>query len=158
MSQFPGLWTSSFTSLKKAYNYIGYDGLTRISWKLKEGETKLYVDGDRDGNIMTVTVETPYTSGDMRLQFYTKIYTENIEEDVTESGFTTEYVEYTDSYYTTSNGISLQVIESTAMESGYMGTEGYLVKDGILYHLHIAHLEKDKEQAKALLYEWAELF
>ena len=67
-------------------------------------------------------------------------------------------MEFTESYYTTPKGIPLHIIESTALESGYMGLDGYLIKGGVLYNLHIAYLEKDKEQAKALLYEWADLF
>lgn len=50
------------------------------------------------------------------------------------------------------------MIEETALESGYMGMDGYLVEDCVLYNLHIAHLKKDTEQAKKRLHQWADLF
>ena len=158
MSWYPGDWMKKFGSRNDACDYIGYEGLARVSWDLEEGETTLHVYGESDGKLLSVQVETPYSAGDMRLQFFTNLYTENTKEDITTGTFTTEYMEFTESYTTTAGGLNLHVIETTPLASGYMGTDGYLVKDGILYHLHIAHREKETEQAKALLCQWADLF
>lgn len=158
MDRLPGHVEKTFDTRGEACDYVGFDGLERISWDLKEEESTLNVYGDEDGKIQSVTIETPYTAGDMRLQFFTMLYTENYEDEIATGSFTTEDVKFAESSETTAHGLGLHVIESTALESGYMGTEGYLVKDGVLYNLYIAHLEKDKEQAKELLQQWADLF
>ena len=158
MSWAPGLVEKTFDTRDEVCDYVGFDGLKRISWDLKEEESVLHVYGDEDGKIQSVVIETPYTAGDIRLQFFTTLYTENCEEEVTTGSFTTEYAEYSESFETTARGLELHLIESTALESGYMGMEGYLIKDGVLYNLYIAHQEQDQEQAKELLHQWADLF
>ena len=157
MSWHPGTWVKAFDERSKACEYVGLNALRQIAW-LPEGETELTVYGDEDGRLQSVTIQTPYTYGDLRLSFFTDIYTQHYEGDVTTGSFTTESVEFSESYETTANGTRIHVIESTALRSGYLCTEGYLVKDGILYHLHIAHLEQDKDTARQLVHEWAELF
>lgn len=158
MSWYPGHWQKTFESRNDAYDYIEFDGLKRLDWDLEEGQTTLNVLGERNGNILSVMVETHYTVGDIRLQFSSDIYTENANDEITTGAVTSEYVEYTESFYTTKNNKVLHVIEGTALESGYMGMDGYLVENGVLYTLRIAHLEKDTERAKDLLYQWADLF
>lgn len=158
MSWFPGHWQETFESRNDAYDYIGFDGLTKLQWGLEEGQTELNVYGEPNGAIISVMVETHYTVGDIRLQFFSYIYTENAKDEITTGTVTTEYAEFTESFFTTANNKTLHVIEQTALESGYMGMDGYLVENGVLYQLHISHLANDAEQAKELLRQWADLF
>ena len=158
MNWYPGNWQKIFESRNDAYDYIGFGGIKRLDWDLEEGQTTLNVNGEQNGDILAVTVGTQYKVGDIGLQFFSTIYTENTEDDITTGIVTTEYEEYSESFYTTKNKKVLHVIEGTALESGYMIMDGYFVQDGVLYNLHLAHLEKDTEQAKELLHQWADLF
>lgn len=157
-SWFPGSWQKKFSNSAEAREFIGYEGLKGLSWELEEGETTLRILGDSKGNIQTIGLETAYQVGDIRMQAFSRMYTERYSEEVTIGSRTTEYVEFTESFYTTQNGKQCHVISGTAMESGVLCMDGYLVEDGVLYNLHIMYQEEDAEQAKELLYQWAELF
>ena len=43
-----------------------------------------------------------------------------------------------------------------ALESGYAGLDGYLVQDGVLYHLHLSFRQEEAGRAEDLLHQWAE--
>ncbi len=118
----------------------------------------LYVQGTENGDLTSVSVETWYTAGGIRLQFFSDIYTENAEGETTILTAMAEKTGFTETFRTSGSGKTLHVIEETAMESGYLSKDGYLVEEGILYHLHIAYLEKDAGQAEELLMQWADLF
>ena len=158
MSWYPGHWKKTFPSRDAAYDYIGLKQLKYVPWDWKDKKTELWVHGNKNGDIQSVAVETFSTVGDINLQFFTNIYTKNLEGEITIRSVTTEYAEYSQFYYTTAQNKALHVIEQTALESGYQCMDGYLVEDGVLYHLHISHLEKDTDQAKKLLLRWADLF
>ncbi len=157
-SWFPGHWQKTFASRESACAYIGFDGLKQPDLGLPEVETKLSVYGDRSGEILFLYLETLYTDGDIRLQFFSEIYTENYPEEITTGFRTTESVAFEESFYTTGSNKRVHIIESSAMESGYTSMDGYLVDSGVLYQLHIAYPEKDAERAEILLYRWAEQF
>lgn len=108
--------------------------------------------------MLSVSVETLYTVGDIRLQFFATIYTAHTDGEITVSTATTENVGFSEAFHTTESGKTLHVIAQTALESGYIGMDGYLVEGGVLYHLRIAYLEKDATEAADLLQQWADLF
>ena len=158
MGQSPGYWQKSFATRDNAYDYIGFDGLTHLQWDPEEKQTTLYVQGAENGDMLSVSVETLYTVGDIRLQFFATIYTAHTDGEITVSTATTENVGFSEAFYTTESGKTLHVIAQTALESGYIGMDGYLVEGGVLYHLRIACLEKDATEATDLLWQWADLF
>ena len=158
MSWFPGHWQKTFASRDEACDYIGFGKLKYPRWDLKETGTDLNVYGTDNGNVLSVMVETRYTAGDIRLQFFSKMYTEKYQGGITLSAITTEYAEFSESVRTTANHKRLHIIRQTALASGYLGLDGYLVEDGVLYNLHIAYLEEDAQQANELLHRWADLF
>ncbi len=157
-SSFPGYWQKSFSSSEAARQYIGLDILKEVSLGLVERENTLAVLGDSGGRIHELILETDYTVGDIRMQAFSQVYSEYYEGDMTIGGSTTEYVEFTESFYTTARQKQCHVISGTAMESGYQTMEGYMVEDGVMYYLNIAFLEKDAEQSKELLHQWADQF
>lgn len=157
-SWFPGHWRRTFPSRAEGGDYIGLDGLKQPELDAEEQETEVNVYGDADGTIRSLTLDTAYTAGDIRLQFSARIYTEDYTEDITTGVRTTEHAAYTESLYTTERGLSCQVLTSTALESGYAGIDGYLVDGGVLYDLHIAYQEAEAERAQALLHQWADGF
>ena len=158
MSSFPGSLERAFKTRDEACNYIGFDRIKRLQLNAEEGQTILRVDGTANGDFNSVSVETGYTAGDIRMQFFTNIYTENAEGEITIGAFTTEKVDFTETFYTTKNGKTLHIIEESALNSGYLSKDGYLVEDGVLYLLHISYQKKDADQADALLKQWADLF
>ena len=158
MSQAPGYWEKDFETRSAACEYVGFEKLKCLQPNAEEEQTMLHVQGTENGNITAASVETWYTAGDVRMQLFSDIFTEDLEDEITILTATTEDVDFTESFYTTKSGKTLHVIDQTAMESGYKGLDGYLVEDGVLYHLTVIYLEKDAEQAKTLLEQWAEQF
>lgn len=155
---YPGSWQKDFLSSAAAREYVGLKALGFLDWNLDEKSTNLMVTGNENGELLIIQLETHYQVGDIRLQAYSHIYTENYKEVITYGSRTTEDIVFTESFYTTDNQLQCHIITSTALESGYLMMDGYLVQDNILYNLHIAYLDKDAKQAKDLLYQWANLF
>ena len=158
MDRLPGSWEKAFGTRDDACDFIGFDGLKRLRWELPEERTLVYVQGTEQGDLTSVTVETQYTDGDIRLQFFSNLYTENAEGEITVLTAMAEKVDFTETFLTANSGKTVHVIEQTAMESGFLSKDGYLVEEGILYHLHLAYREKDAARAEELLMQWAELF
>ena len=157
-SKYPGHWHKTAASRDQAYDYIGFLRLKRIPWNFEEVMTELSVDGNKNGDIQQVQVSSFYRTDGIMMTFMSNIYTENAEGEITYSAFTAENVEYTESVYTTANQKELHVIDSTPMDSGYLGKSGFLSEDGILYVLSISYKEEDAERAETLLHQWADLF
>lgn len=155
---YPGHWQKKFESRDAAYDYIRFDGLKKLHWDIAEGQTTLNVSGKSNGAILSVGVATYDTVGDIGLQFFSDIFTENYTDEITTGSVTTEYVEFTESLYTTKNNKVFHILEGTALQSGYLQMDAYLVENGVLYQLHISHLDKDTQKAKELLHQWADLF
>ena len=158
MDWFPGSWEKAFETRDDACDYVGFNKIKRLHWSPQEEQTLVRVQGTEQGDITSVSVETSYTAGDIRLQFFSDIYTENTEGEITVLTAMAEKVGFTETFRTAGSGKTIHVIEQTAMESGYLSKDGYLVEEGILYHLHIAYLEKDAGRAEDLLMQWADLF
>lgn len=158
MNWAPSTWEKTFGTRDEAYDYVGFDKLKRLSWDAEEKETTLRVLGTEKGDITSVDVETWYTEGDIRMQYFAHVFTENAEGEITFLTATTEKVGFTESFRTAKSGKTLHIIDMSAMESGYLGKDGYLVVDGVLYNLHIAYREKDAGRAEELLKQWADLF
>lgn len=158
MSQSPGYWQKSFATRDDAYDYIGFDGLKRLQWDPEEKQTTLYVQGEENGDMLSASVETLYAVGDIRLQFFATVYTAHTDGEITVSTATTADVGFSEAFRTTESGKTMHVITQTALESGYIGMDGYLVEGGVLYHLRVACPEKDAAEAAELLWQWADLF
>ena len=158
INQLPGSWEGTFQTRDDACDYVGFDRIKRLHWDPQEEQTLLHVRGTENGDLTSVMVETWYTAGDVRLQFFTDLYTENEEGEIAILTAMTEKVGFTETFRNTNSGKTVHVIEQTAMESGYLSKDGYLVEEGILYHLHVAYREKDAARAEELLTQWADLF
>lgn len=160
-SRDPHTWYKEYVTSGEAVAFIGLKSLNVLNWDLQEEGTVLTVYGNADGEICFVQMETDYKSNDIRLQAFSNIYLDkldNFEGNIKYGVRTTEDVSYTEEYYTTAHEERCQILTSTALESGYFCKEGYLVKDGILYSLNIAYQEEDAKQAEKLMYQWADLF
>lgn len=69
-----------------------------------------------------------------------------------------EEIEFTQRYYTTPHDISCLVMAGSPMKIGRVFQTGYLVKDGILYSLHLSCEEEERQQVESLLRQWADSF
>lgn len=154
----PDCWNTDFETRAEACAFIGLDRLKQIDFALTSGETKLIVLGNAAGEIESLHLETAARDGDVRLQFFTEIYTDHHSGDFTLLTRSTEHLEWSESFYTTRSGISCHIIELSPMESGYAGTDAYLTVDGILYQLHLAYRAEDAQRAEELLHSWADRF
>lgn len=157
-SWYPNSWYETYASAEDAIAFIGLDSIQKLEWELEEKHASLTVLGAKNGDIKHISLETRYQEGDVRLQAFTQIYTENYQEQVTYGTRTTEDASFEESYYTTKKNLQCHIISSTALESGYLGMDGHIVRDGILYNLHIAYKQQDAELAEDLLHQWAEQF
>ena len=158
-NRYPGSWQTSFATRDMACDYIGFDRLKRIDLGYSERETVLDVFGNEKGQILTVDLETLfYSIGEMNVQFFSRIYTEHYKGSIENGVRTLENLTFEESFYTTASGKQCQILNSSAMESGYLCQDGYIVDDGVLYVLHIAYKENDSAQATKLMHHWADLF
>jgi|GEM_PF-2516048 len=157
-SWYPGNWQKQFESLDEAFEFIGFDELSKTNWEFNEEQVILNVLGNDKGEILTVRLESLYIVDDIRLQNTMYIMTEYDTEAVQYGSSTTENVEFEEEFYETINQLKCHIISSSQLASGYMSIDGFLVKKGALYNLHIAFKEEDKEQAKRLLLLWADSF
>ncbi len=158
-SRYPGQVQQDFASLDAALRFIGLKELRFSDVGLTEDGAVLLVTGDSSGKIENLILEACYHTQDIRVQAYATIYTENGEGKPVEIGAAAaEKIAFAESYYTTAGGIECLILSAEAMESGYQNTDGYLVKDGILYSVHIAYLAKDRQRAEKLLHRWADGF
>lgn len=157
-SWFPGNWQKEFPTSKGARDFIGCSRMEGLSWELEEEGTVLRVLGNSKGQIQSIELETFYQVGNIRLQAYSRMFTEDYEGELTIGSRTTEYVEFGETFYDTKSGKGCHIISGTPMESGVQCADGFLVDGGVLHHLHIAYEQEDAREARRLLHQWAELF
>lgn len=157
-SWYPGEWQTTFSTRNKTCEYIGFDKLKQIDWDFDEQITTLSIWGNEQGQILSLTLETFYAINDMNVQFFSEIYTENYDEEIIMRYRSPKGVEFEESFYTTNSNKQCHIISSSALESGYMGLEGFIVDEGVLYSLNIAYRENDSTQAMELMHQWANLF
>ena len=158
LSWMPGSLQYEFSTREEALAYIGYDGIKQLDFGAEEQASRVYVNGNEEGQILSLDLETGYTAGDIRIQLFSSLYTEYTTDEITYAVRTTEDVDYTESFYTTAGGKPCQIIDESAQESGYKCMDGYIVDHGVLHNLHLAFREKDAEQARRILLRWADQF
>lgn len=157
-SKFPGSWYKHFDSAADARAFIGYPPLVGLDWGLEETQTTLSVYGMPDGRLQWVHLETDYAVGDIWLQAFSQIYTEHYAGELSTGSRAAEEISFTQTEETSASGHPWLKIASSPMESGWAGLDGYLVRDGVLYRLHIAYLAKDAAEAERLMLDWANCF
>lgn len=157
-SWYPGHWQADFPSREEACRFIGLDLSAPAEWAQEEQQTTLNVSGTAQGQILQFDLITDYEVNGIRVFLSSSIYTENYTGEITFDVRVAEDVEFEESFYTTSGNLSCQVIASSALDSGYLGLDGYLVSGGVLYNLHIAYQDGDFPQAEAILHQWADSF
>lgn len=156
-SWYPGEWQTAFSTRDKACEYIGFDQLKPIDWDFEEQKTTLSIMGNEKGQILSLNLETAYVINDMRVQFFSQIYTENYDEELICGVRDPAGAEYEESYYTTNSNKQCHIVNTPARESDYLCLDGYIVDGYILYDLHIAYKERDSAQAMELMHQWADL-
>lgn len=154
----PGHWQEKNFSAEEAWAFIGLESLQKPDWDLEEWYNTLNIYGDSTGRIEHILIDTAYQVGDIHLQAWAEIYTENFNGEVQIHAVTEKDISFTETFRSTPGGNRCQIISSSANERGYLVLEGYLVANGVLYQLHLAYQEQDAAQAEELLYQWADMF
>ncbi len=156
--QTPNTYYRAFDTAAEALEYVGLDALQPIRWSVEETGTTLSVLGGAQGEIADVSVVTYWEEGEARLQTVAWLRTRNSGEDTTLGVRTTEDVGYTEERFTAAGGFDCHVIRSTALESGVLCCDGYIVRAGILYSLHAAYPPSAEARVDELLHVWADQF
>lgn len=157
-SWYPGHWQRDFPSHGEACRFIGVDLSAPAEWAQEEQQTTLNVHGTVSGQILQVNLETDYVVDGIRISLFSSLYTENYEGEITFGVRAAEDVTFEEFFYTTSSNLPCQVIASSALDSGYLSLDGYLVDSGVLYNLHIVYQDGEFPQAEAILRQWADSF
>ena len=155
----PGHWVEQDFSADEAWAFIGLESMRKTAWDLEEWNTMLNIYGNRTGELESILIYTVYQEGDIWLQADTEIYTENYTGELRKRMRTTEDdVSFTETLHTTPNGNCCHIISASTTAMGRLLMEGYVVENGVLYHLYISYQEQDAAQAEELLYQWADMF
>ena len=157
-SWFPGHWMEKNFSSDEAWRFIGLESLRKPDWDLEVWCNTLNVYGDSSGRIESILIDTGYREGDINLQAWAEIKTENFEGEQHLRSITEPGVRFTETFLPTPGGNSCQVISSSANERGWLGLTGYLVENSVLYQMHISYQEPDAARAEELLHQWADQF
>ena len=157
-NQLPNVYIREFDTSAKAIEYVGLEELRPIRWDVEETGTTLSVFGGQRGEIASVSIMTYCRRGEVRLQSQAWLRTEKGGADAALGVRTTEDVDYTEESFTAAGGFICHVIRSTALESGNVTYDGYIVRAGILYTLHAAYPPSAEAQADGLLHTWADQF
>lgn len=155
-SWLPNDYVREFETAAQALEYVGLEELRPIRWAVEETGTTLSVFGGKRGEIVSVSIMTSLREGDVRLQAQASLRTENNSADATFGVRTTEDVDYTEETFTAVGGFTCQLIRSTALESGVLIYDAYLIRAGILYTLHAAYPPSAAPLADELLHTWAD--
>lgn len=157
-SWMPGHWMEKNLSADEAWEFIGLASLQKPDWDLEVWYNTLNVYGDSSGRIERILIDTGYREGDVTLQAWAEIKTENFAGELHLRSITEPGVRFAESFLSTPGGNSCQVISSSANERGWLGLTGYLVENSVLYQLHVSYQEPNAARAEELLHQWADMF
>lgn len=159
-SQLPDHFLKKFSSPEEARQYIGLETLHIPDWNLDVKYTSLSALGDSTtGEIRFLTLEIFYRKNNINVQARATAYTQLWDSDtVYHSARSNQETTYTESFYTTANGLQCHIIASSPLPSGYKTFSCFLVYDGILYHLNVSHQPVDETAAKEIVHQWADQF
>lgn len=157
-SWMPGHWMEENLSADEAWEFIGLANLQKPDWDLEVWYNTLNVYGDSEGKIDSILIDTGYQAGEIRLQAWAEIKTENFAGELHLRSVGEEGTSFEETFLPTPGGNSCQVISSSANERGWLGLTGYLVENSVLYQLHISYQEQDAARAEELFRQWADQF
>ncbi len=157
-SWMPGHWMEKNFSVDEAWEFIGLESLRKPSWDLEVWCNTLNVYGDSGGKISSILIDTGYREGDVSLQAWAEIKTENFAGELHLQSVGEKGTSFEEIFLSTPGGNSCQVISSSANERGWLGLTGYLVENSVLYQLHVSYQEQDAARAEELLRQWADQF
>lgn len=158
-SKFPGVYEREFNFAEDAVKYVGLKNLVIPFFPYQNAATEVIAECTEDGKIASVRVETVNLSEAVRVQVMSQIITTAYKNDVfDEWNVYPEDLEYTWTDFLTPDSYTCQVVESTPLESGYQTISGYLVNDDIIYRIHLAFQDDNRQEAEDILHTWAEWF
>ena len=157
-NQTPGYYQKSFDSKNAVKDFIGYDKLVLSAWKYKiSKEISMTLEGNEDGSISNLDLESYYDIDNIRLQEFESMYFEGgkMEPD-TLGNRDDEFIEYSRSNIKSKYGNEWLVVDSSKSENGYFTKTAYISKNGVMYQLYMVWEDNNKEKADALMKEWVD--
>lgn len=156
-SKSPGWWYKEFNSSTELLDYLGCSNLIIPTWDLEETKSSLGVNGDEEGNFDQLHVEVDYLNDNVRMQSICHIFTEFSDQDSRLYGYG-QYETFIQEEGLTPDGYDYVVITTGENSYGYIGKDGFLIRNGVLYNLHLAYTEEYEQEAKELLEQWLDNF
>lgn len=155
-SRYPGAYTESFASPADAVRFVGFDGLRVPYFPYDRSDTTVTVMGSESGALESVIIETSNLFEDVRVTVYSYICTRGVDEFKAENIYPENGLDYTWSELTTGSGGLCRTVASSSLSSGYKTLAGYIVKDSVLYQIHLSFKDESSNSADAILCKWAE--
>ncbi len=161
------LWSSSspwvadkkFGSIEKAKEFVGLSEIEEGFFDFaQDSSVTVSADGDKDGKLNRITIESYFADDKVRCQLYAYIYTENHVGELTYFARTTEDIEFESKYIMSESGKSCLVISSSPLDSGNLMKDMFVEKDGIIYALHLAYPKSAEQEADRIINDFAKIF
>ena len=158
-SKAPGQYSPEFTGQQEVLDYVGYAPLRGVELDAREEGSTLILRGDETGTILSVTMHTQWKAGqDVRAETCAQLYTEEYDGETDAGSITTEEISFQAEERTTSAGLAYVEVSSEPLASGYEMLDGYLLDGSVVYSIHLAFQGEERDTARQLLEQWAELF
>lgn len=149
-SKSPGWWYREFNSSTELLDYIGFHKIIIPTWDIKETKSSLTVNGDEEGNFDNLYLEVDYIIENVRMQLICHIFTEFSDQDSWLYGYG-HYETFIQEEGITPDGYDYIVITTYENSYGYISKDGFLIKNGIFYNLHLAYTAAYEQEAKELI-------
>ncbi len=156
-SWFPGSYYKDLPSAEKAVEYVGYGKLQTAYFPYKSAVTQVRVSGDHKGRIHQIVVAVENYTANVRVFNQATLYTEHCSDKIFElENAYSQDVSFIQGGFQTAAGLFCTTIESSPLDSGYMGITGYMVSGNVVYSCHTAFLSKNRAEAEKIIHDWAE--
>lgn len=152
-SRMPGVWSRNFWDWESAVEFLGVDFLRAPVTSLEPDGVELYAHAAEDGTLVSASLTGNYRTDDYNIFAAVYIYTEACGEGTTAQVFsaTDGGAEYAPEEYVTSGGIYCRIVHTSETENNGAMSEGYFVKDGLMYRITLIERSQDERERRAEL-------
>ncbi|WP_343210125.1 hypothetical protein [Anaerolentibacter hominis] len=154
----PDYWAKDFESVAALRKYLGCELMFFPEWDIAEMSTKLTIYGKREGSLERLHTEIWYQTDNITMQAVSSVYTEDDSQDNVFYRIGDKNQTYEVSEYMAECGQQCTIVTNSANLRGYLGKDGYMIKDGVLYNLHMAYQEEYEAEAQNRMKQWYDLY
>ena len=166
-SQLPGTKQKRFATVEDAVDYIGYKKLTVPDISADVQEVTVQAVGiEKEGtqsstpeyDLAHITLEAMYRRGEVVVQEFYTLSTENVQEDQTGvRGIVMPEWSITQDTKTV-NGRVFNILKTEGLDNGNIGTEVFWQQDKVIYTIYFIYPPAKQDTVDMLMKEWMEAF